>query len=309
MIALGLTLFLQLQMGVTVQPDTVTVGQRFVAKVRVRAPLGSVITFPASPDSSASVALAGPARRRELNDPGSTDATTTYVLAAWDVGPQSLGLAPVTVRTPSGSLTAPVAGTGVFVRSVLPADSALRKPKPARAVLAVSSIRWWPWIVAAAALVAGALAWRGWVIYSRRRRKPLPPADWAEREFRRIESLRLVESGDPERHGVLMADVLRGYLARRLPGVTLSATTRELAAALVAAGVAPVERVARLLARTDLVKFARASLTGEEARAVGAEARSLAREIELAAQAAERAAARSAESSPAPPAPPARAAA
>lgn len=299
MIALGLTFFLQLQMGVTVRPDTVTVGQHFVARVRVRAPRGSLITFPASPDSAAKVSLAGAMQRRDLNDPGATDVTATYVLAAWDVGQQPLGFPPVTVRTTTGELTVAVAGTGVFVRSVLPADTALRKPKPARALFAVSTTRWWPWAVAAAALVAIALAWRGWVIYRRRRQRPPPPAMWAEREFRRIESLRLVQSGEPERHGVLMSDVLRGYLARRLPGVVLSATTRELAATLAAAGVATVEQVARLLARTDMVKFARAPLTGDEATALGADARALVRETEISAQAAERAAARSAESSPA----------
>lgn len=299
MIALGLTFFLQLQMGVTVRPDTVTVGQHFVAKVRVRAPRGSVIAFPASPDSSARVALAGATQRRDSNDPAATDVTAAYVLAAWDVGQQPLGLPPVIVRTAAGELTAPIAGTGVFVRSVLPADTALRKPRPARALFAVSAILWWPWVVAAAALVATALAWRGWVFYRRRRRKPPAPAAWAEREFRRIESLRLVQSGEPERHVVLMSDVLRGYLVRRLPGVVMSATTLELAATLAAASVAPVDRVARLLARADMVKFARAPLTGDEAAAVGADARALVRETELSALAAERAAARQAESSPA----------
>ncbi|MGE5748335.1 MAG: hypothetical protein ACM31F_00130, partial [Gemmatimonas sp.] len=40
------------QLGVNVTSDTVTVGQRFVAIIRVRAPRGATIEFPTASDST-----------------------------------------------------------------------------------------------------------------------------------------------------------------------------------------------------------------------------------------------------------------
>ncbi len=52
----------QVQMGVSVQPDTVTVGEHFVVRVRVRAPKGAEIGFPVGPDSGAAVEAVDPKR-------------------------------------------------------------------------------------------------------------------------------------------------------------------------------------------------------------------------------------------------------
>ena len=82
----------------------------------------------------------------------------------------------------------------LFVRSVLPADSALRVPKPARPLLDVRAPHpWWWW--ALAALAALALIGLGIWCWMRRRRGDAAPtgdpfAD-AKAAFARMERLRL----------------------------------------------------------------------------------------------------------------------
>ena len=64
---------------------------------------------------------------------GEIDQVATYRLSAWDVGSLPLGLGDVTVRVNGVERRVPLAGYRVMVRSVLPADTTLRKPKPQRA--------------------------------------------------------------------------------------------------------------------------------------------------------------------------------
>jgi hypothetical protein len=91
-----------------------------------------------------------------------------------------------------------------------------------------------------------------------------------------------VDAGERGRHVALMVDVLRDYLALRLPEARASLTSSELAAALRATGAVPHARLAALLDEADLVKFARRPLTGDHARALGREARGIVRDVETA---------------------------
>ena len=59
--------------GVTVQPESVTVGDPFVVRVRVTAPAGATIAFPAGPDSAAAVAAIASRTVTPTARPGSTD--------------------------------------------------------------------------------------------------------------------------------------------------------------------------------------------------------------------------------------------
>jgi hypothetical protein len=171
----------------------------------------------------------------------------------------------------------------VHVKSVLPTDTTLRVPKPPRPpidVLVPWWKKWWPLLVALA--VAALLIWLWW---RRRRRGPasgaiVDPHAFAEREFGRIESLGLVDAGERGRHVALMVDVLRDYLALRLPEGRASLTSSELATALRATRGVPHARLAALLEEADLVKFARRPLTPEHARALGKEARTIVRDVE-----------------------------
>lgn len=270
------------QLGVRVSPETVTVGQHFAATVRVRGPAGSELRFPSRPDTSSRVDTAAAMKRQDVNANGYSEATVTYALAAWDTGSQALGLGDVIVATPAGERMASLLGLKVYVRSVLPADTALRKPKPFRPTIAVRVFNWLPWAIAAAAALLIALLAYAWWRWRRRPRPVLSPAQWAQREFARIESQRMLESGETERYAIAMSDVVRGYLSRVVPTLHPSLTTRELVEAGRAIPAIPADRVGTLLGRADLLKFAAERTSIEQARAMGIEARALVSETDAA---------------------------
>jgi hypothetical protein len=263
----------QVQVGTSVSPETTTVGQHFVATIRVRIPEGSRVQFPAIPDSAAKVDSVGSVTRTDTTANGFTESTARYVLAAWDTGSQRLGLDSVLVISTSGERIAPLKAFQVYVRSVLPADTSLRKPKPFRDLIAVTPFNWLPWAIAlaAAALVAIMIfAWRRW---RRRLAAGLSPRELAEREFARIESRRLIESGETEQYAIEMVAVLRAYLASVIPAAPRSATTHELAETLRHTNAVPLQPLVELLDSTDLLKFARERMAPERAREAGSSAR------------------------------------
>lgn len=282
----------QPQYGMAVSADTVTVGDVFRLSVRVRAPEGATINFPSGPDSTAKVQAVDSLAIVRGNVPGFVEETGTWRLAAWDVGQQPIQMGDLVVQLPGGGeWRRPLSAAAVFVRSVLPEDSTKRVPKPARALFEAPAPPLWPWYllaVAIAALVA-------WWLWRRRRRGALgdPGEDAfarAEREFARVESLRLVAAGEPGRHAALMVEVLRDYLARRFGPFPLALTSTELLAATSHEPLVPRDRLAPLLAEVDLVKFARRPVTGERATQLGGEARAIVARVEEAVVAARRAA-------------------
>ena len=267
---------LPVQMGYSIEPDTVTVGDPFRLTVRIRAPFGATIEFPAGPDSGAAVEALDPRQERQGPDSTSLDVTGAWRLAAWDIGDLPLRLRDIVVRLDGRERRIPLSALTVHVRSVLPADTAQRIPKPQRALFEFGR-PWWHWLLA---ILAGlgiiGLFWWWW--YRRRKRQRGEVADPfadAETEFERVERLGLVEAGERGRYVALMVEVLRTYLARRIPDAQQSLTTSELLIAVRENGTVPVNRLALVLADADLVKFARRATTAERARELGTEARGI----------------------------------
>jgi hypothetical protein len=273
------------QLGARVTPDTVTVGQTFIVLLKVRAPAGADIRFPLAVDSvvatspTAAQIVGAPFVDSARTDSTGTTRSAAYRFAAWDVGPQPLGLGNIAVTVGGRTAYISLNSQTVFVRSVLPADTTLRQPKPPRPAIIIPPFNWLPWLALLAAILLALLAWWLWRWYRRRRAAPLPPFETAEREFERIEAMRLPETGEPERHVALMTDVMRDYLAARVEGVQRSQTTSELLTAAVP--VRPhASGLEHLLTSADLVKFARQRVSPADAQAIGEHARTIVRTVD-----------------------------
>ncbi len=268
------------QAGTVLDHDSVTVGEVVRLTVRVRAPRGATVNFPTAVDSLGTVQALEPPVVRNGSDTSATDRIAVYRLAAWDVGLQPVRLGDVLVQTDAGERRVVLSLPSLFVRSVLPADTALRVPKPARPLLvSPPAAPWWYWLIAAAAaFIVGLAIW----LWRQRRGRELalvgyPYAD-AEAAFARVEALKLVEAGEPGRHAALMADVSRRYLAQSLEPASLALTSRELLEVLRGAPTVSYDALHSLLTEVDGVKFAAASIAGERARALGETARLIVRE-------------------------------
>ncbi len=271
---------LPVQMGFRVSPDTVLVGQPFSLFIKVLAPKGVRFEFPSGPDTTTQngvrpIELRGEKIVTTLGD----TAMALYHLVAWDIGIQPLRFPDVRVTFEGQERRPPLGGASVFVKSVLPADTSLRVPKPARPLIILPVFNWLRWLGLLAALIALTLAWWAWRRYRNRPKPPIDPYARAQQEFARIEARRLLETGESEEYFAAMVDVGREYLAVRVPGVRRSDTTGELLRAMQPRDGVEGE-LPRLLDRADLVKFARAEAPQQEAREAGAQIRAIVDHIE-----------------------------
>ncbi len=269
---------------VSVAPESVTVGERFTVRIRVRAPKVATIRFPDVPEAAGGVDPIDP-RAIEEGPPGDVlDRTAAYTFVAWDIGRRAPAFGPVVVsvagRDRSFALT-PV----VDVRSLLPADSASLVPRDARPPVPLPSGAW-RFILLGALLVAG-IAWYWW----HRRREALDresekvPEAWqhARDGFAALEKLALADAGELGRHVIAHVDVLRGYLARRFPTVGQALDAPRAAAALAELDFpVPLHRVAALLDRDAELRFAREPISATESAALATEARDIAALVQLA---------------------------
>ncbi len=278
------------QLGFALDRDTVTVGDHVTLIVRVLAPHGAQFAFPAGPDT-AHKAGAYPAEligKRVTAMQGDT-AVAGYRLATWDVGAQTVNIPDVVVTYRGRQQLVPISGVSLFVRSVLPRDTTLRKPKPARDVIALTSFDWRKWLPLLVLLLLALLGWWLWRRYRQRAAMPLDPYQRARAEFARVAREHPAER-EPAMHLAGMVDVMRDYLAARVTGVRRSYTTSELLPKLKLESEAE-RSLPAMLDRTDLVKFARETTTPVEARSAGDAARAIVDSVEareLAAEAAEK---------------------
>ena len=283
----------------TTRPETVTVGQHFTVTVRVHVPasLAATIQLPAGVDTSTQdvTTSLGTGIRHDTPAGDFVDVTETYRLAAWDVGAVPIRLADLVI----GQTHVPLVPHSIFVRSILPKDSVARLsaqprvPRPLfRLIVIVRRVVGQTlrdhWLISTlVALLVAALLVLLWV-RSRRRHEAAMLVDWAQwakREFERIEAMHLLEKGEPELHAILMTNVLRESLIHQFPAVRASATTRELAAVLQRESLIPAERTLQLFARVDLFKFAGLDSETAEARTIGFEDQAIVDEIEVRRQA------------------------
>ena len=269
-----------IQMGYRVSPDTVIIGQPFNLFVKIAAPMGVRFEFPAGPDTAMQngvrpIELRGEKLVSMLGD----TAVALYHLVAWDVGIQPLRIADVRAALGAQERRLPLSGAAVFVKSVLPADTSLRVPKPPRPLIILPVFNWWPWIALIAAIIASVLLWWAWRRYKNRPKAPVDPYVRAQLELDRIERMGLLEAGRGPEYLALTVDVAREYLAARVPGVRRSDTSTELLRTMQPHDGIEAE-LPRLLERADLAKFAAEDVSREEAREAGVAIRAVVDHVE-----------------------------
>lgn len=271
------------QVTARVTPETVAVGEPITIELRVRAPLGTEIRFPALPDSNEVVEPLDPRQLREASSATIIDRTAVYRLIAWDTGQRVVRFGDITLSRDGTTRRYPVTLPALQIRSVLPADTALRRPRPSRAVAEVPA-PWWKYAIGAVVVLAIL-----WLLRKALRSRAATadrgpdPAKVADDAFAHAAKLGLLEAGETGRHALTHVEVMRRYLAARFPQADLTRTAREVSEALVGAEfpILPA-RVSDLLLRTEPVAFARASVRPDEARAIAEEAKAIVRAVETA---------------------------
>jgi hypothetical protein len=271
---------LPVQMGYRVSPDSVLIGEQFNLFIKVHAPTGVRFEFPPGPDTTTRngirpIELRGEKLVRMLGD----TAVALYRLVAWDIGVQPLRFPDVRVTLGGQERRPPLGGASVFVKSVLPADTSLRVPKPARPLIVLPVFNWLPWLALLAAAIVAGLLWWAWRRYRNRPKAPVDPYAHAQQEFARIERWRLLEDGRYSVYYAAFVDVTREYLAARVPGVRRSDTTSELLRTMQPGDGVEAE-LPRLLENADLVKFARGDVSLEEASEAGLALRGIVDHVE-----------------------------
>lgn len=271
---------MRVQAGKVVRPDTVEVGDPFVLTVTVEAPTGSRIEWPAIADSNAAVVMTEPVKVTDAGaGPGGRREQAEYVLSAWQLGSLPLGLPNAIVRVGDAVAQVPLADASVFVRSVLPADTSLQVPRPARDPFLRVTPWWQRWLIAALILMTLGLLW--WVSRRFRQRSAAIPAVQtnpylqALDEFERIGCLGLVDAGEAGLHAALSIDVLRAYIEARNPDAAMSCTSDELTAVLQSDQRFPQDRLRSLLSDGDQIKFAGRQIASLRALELGVEARAI----------------------------------
>ena len=276
----GVAAPIPIQMGYRVSPDTVIVGQQLNLFVKIAAPMGVRFEFPAGPDTAMQNGVRPiEVRGEKLVSMLGDTAVALYHLVAWDVGVQPLRMPDVRAALGGQERLLPLAGASVFVKSVLPADTSLRVPKPPRPLIVLPVFNWWPWLALAAAIIAAVLLWWAWRRYRNRPQAPVDPYVRAQREFDRVERMGLLDADRGPEYLARMVDVAREYLAARVPGVRRSDTTSELLLAMQPHDGVEAE-LPRLLERADLVKFAQEDLPRDEGREAGLAVRAIVDHVE-----------------------------
>ena len=255
----------------SVQPKTVTVGDRFVSGAAVAVPAGTRVTVEVPKDSADRWRVVG-AATATARDSARTRWLVVAPMVAWVPGiPDSLR-ARLRITPPGGrALTIPVTLRLPTVRAVLPDDTTKWRVRPPHDVWGPS--RDWR-VLGAMALLAllllALLAWlAAWLI--RRRRKALVPATARERALALLEKARtsgFVEAGNWKAFYTLVSDALRGLAAELEPRWSTDLTTSELLEAMREDDVADadVDALGHLLRVADLAKFARHGRAPDDAR-------------------------------------------
>ncbi|MBF0254499.1 MAG: hypothetical protein HQL11_05190 [Candidatus Omnitrophica bacterium] len=218
---------------------------------------------------------------------GATSEGFRVILTVFELGEFEVPAFEILFKTPDGKEG--VVTTDVWPLRVVSVGRRRSDTEDVRGIKGQKSL--WPaseiWrrLAVWAAGLLGSLALAGilwgfirWFLAWREARRP--PHERALRALARLESQKLYESGRHKEFYTQLAVIVKTYLMRQLSLGSPDLTTAQTVALLQADArfVSLREPVAGLLARADMVKFAKASPGSEESRRCLAEARSLVQE-------------------------------
>jgi hypothetical protein len=257
-----------------VEPDTVTVGDRFVSGMAVSVPAGSTVVLEIAKDTADRWRVLGPVRATP-RDSARTRWLVVANMVAWQPGLPNTVSARLRLTGADGRVIAlPVKLAFPVVRAVLPEDSAKWRVRPPHDVWgpSVDPVRT-GLMVALIVLALLLLALLAWLVVRalRRRRARAIPANARDRALALLERARtsgFVEAGNWKAFYSLISEALRGFVAAVEPRLSEDLTSSEVVDGMRARG-APEERVEaleHLLRVSDLAKFARHGRTADDAR-------------------------------------------
>lgn len=275
-----------LRIGAALSPDTVQVGDPFILTVTIEVPAGAKVTWPTPTDTTAPFTMRNDVRVTGTENGAVRRETAEYDMTVWGMGAVPITLPDIKVQIDNKDTTVPFQAPSLFVASVLPADTSLHVPKPAKELFP-RIVPWWEvWWPALVLLLLLLLAWL--LIRSRKKKLralDLDPFARAERDFQRLDRLALNEAGEQGRFVALALEVLRTYLSVRVPQATLALTSDELLVAVAPDSRVPTQQLQPLLVEGDAIKFGRLPVTGAHARELALEARAVVSAVEQAEQA------------------------
>jgi hypothetical protein len=266
----------------SVRPGSATVGDRLTLTLLAAHDKGVVVVFPDVERAVAPFQLLSSAVSPVEEQGGRVTERRDYVIAAFKTGALGVPALPfLIVAAPGNTLTAFTDSIPVTIASVLPDTAAGESVEPRDIKPPVDLPREiWPFVVAAAAVVAGVVAYRYLRRWWRRRKaapgRPapeprVPPEAAHVVAFERLAALEredLVSHGEVARFYDALSDIVRLYVGDRYAVPAIDMTTTELAPAMGEARIAPadVEWATRFLEHADLAKFAKFVPSGERAR-------------------------------------------
>lgn len=267
------------QVDVALDPPVLTVGDPVEATLEiVVAGDGSDVLFPdwSKGWGDAEVLDAGEVERTPIGE----GARLRQRLRLTAFKPGKVALPPVAIRLDrdGSSRVSTPAGLELEVRSVLPEDEAEVAPMPPEPPrpLALPTAAYWTMGALVAAIVAAALV-------ARRRARGAKPVRALSPFEELVGALGALGDAAPEPGYERLSNALRRYLGRALDFPAVESSTREIERALAARRLDPalVQRAARLLRESDLVKFGRRAAARELLAQRAADARGIGEAVEL----------------------------
>ena len=270
--------------GLTVEPDSVTVGDHFTITLSANHSPDYHVMFPRVPAEWGEFEIRGQRALPTIdNGDGTLTSATEIEAVLFKPGTHATPSLSVSVRRPDGTVIyRPARPIDVTVDSVLtPNDTEKRDIRP-QADIPVPAV--WPWAAGGAATlgllaVAGGLLWRRKFMGDTTPppQPQIPPADAALTELDRIEALNLPAQGRFEEHYVLVSACLRRYIQGRFGIPALDLTTRQIKDMMSTRRSRGVDLrgFGQVLDESDLVKFARFLPMRDEAMAVVRQSRDL----------------------------------